>query len=134
MFSEEILRPVVCVGVGGAAGAVARYALATWALKHWGDGYPWGTTLANLVGSLLFGLVWALADQRAELAAAWRLLLLTGFLGAFTTFSTFMFESFRLLGGDRPLAALANIGLQNAAGLACIYLGMLGGRAVAPLR
>jgi CrcB protein len=134
MPSEELVRRILWVGVGGASGAVARYAVASVALRWWGASYPWGTTIANLLGSLLFGIVWAYAEQRDEFATAWRLLLMTGFLGSFTTFSTFMFESMKLLGSERPTLGLLNLGLQMLVGLACIALGLWLGRVLLPSR
>ncbi len=129
-MSGELLPKIAWVAVGGALGAIARFLVVDWAYRSFDQGYPWGTTIANLVGSLLFGLLWALAEQSSGMSQAWRLLLMTGFLGAFTTFSTFMFETTRLFGGERPLLGLVNLGAQNTLGLVCVYLGMLGGRAV----
>lgn len=133
-MSEELLRKAGCVALGGALGSLLRFAVAQWAIRQLPQGYPWGTTFANLLGALLFGFLWALAEQREGFSSAWRLFLMTGFLGAFTTFSTFMFETVRLLDGARPSLGLLNIGLQNALGLACIYLGLLGGRTLNLLR
>ncbi len=133
-MSAEIVPKIVWVAVGGAFGAVARYLVAEWAMRAIDQPYPWGTTIANLLGSLSFGLLWTLAEQRTGFSTQWRLLLMTGFLGAFTTFSTFMFETVKLMDAQRPLAALLNLGTQNALGIVCVYLGILGGKGVNLMR
>lgn len=133
-MSEDLLRKLGGVALGGALGALARLAVAHWATRHLPHGYPWGTAIVNLTGAFLFGLLWALAEQREVFSATWRLFLLTGFLGAFTTFSTFAFETVRLLDGQRPMLGLLNIGLQNALGIGCVYLGLLSGKALNLLR
>ncbi len=124
---EELARRMFWVGVGGASGALARFLVSNWTVRVWGSGYPWGTTVVNLAGSLLFGLIWAYVDQR-DGSALWRVLLLTGFLGSFTTFSTFMFESVKLFESERPSLAVANLGLQTFVGLGCIVAGLWLGR------
>jgi fluoride exporter len=134
MPSEELVRRILWVGVGGAGGAVARFFVASAALRWWGDSYPWGTTIANLLGSLLFGVVWAYSEQRADFAIAWRLLIMTGFLGSFTTFSTFMFESVKLFESERPALGLVNLGLQTFVGLVCVFVGLWLGRQLLPAR
>lgn len=128
MASDEVARRVLWVALGGALGAVARYGVAMWSLKHFGGALPWGTAIANLLGCLLFGVLWVLLGSRSDLHAAWKLIVLTGFLGAFTTFSTFVFESLRLLQSERPWWGMANVVGQNLLGLCCVYAGAWGAR------
>ncbi len=125
---DELARRVLWVALGGALGATARYLVAVWSARHLGGPLPWGTAIANLLGSALFGLLWVVMDSKSDLHVAWKLIVLTGFLGAFTTFSTFMFESLRLFQSDRPLLGLVNLLGQNLLGLGCVYVGMLGGK------
>lgn len=96
---------VLLVGVGGAAGSVARYVLGRAVSKRAGDAFPWGTLAVNISGALLLGVVTGLDVPHGA-----ALLLADGFLGAYTTFSTFMFEGFHLFRNRRHLNALVYIG------------------------
>jgi CrcB protein len=116
------------IALAGSLGALARYGLSTWIQNTWPGPFPWGTLAVNLLGSFFFGLVWALAEERGLLSQEARIILLSGFMGAFTTFSTLMFESGQLLTGGRAVLAAANIGLQVVAGLGCLFLGLALGR------
>lgn len=80
------------VALGGALGACARYGVAHFALRLLGPGYPYGTLIVNVVGSLLMGLLIELIALRWSPSPELRVLLVTGFLGAFTTFSTFSLD------------------------------------------
>jgi fluoride exporter len=113
----------------GASGTLARVALSTWVQRQTTSGLPFGTAAVNLLGCFLFGLVFALASRHAQ-ADTLRLVLLGGFMGAFTTFSSYMFDTLRLLQEGRTLAALLNLGLQNGLGLAGLMLGIGLGRAL----
>lgn len=84
----------------------------------------------NILGCFLFGLVWILAEERGILSAQARILILTGFMGAFTTFSTFVFESGALAGDGQWLRLALNIGGQNLVGLVALYLGTSLGRII----
>lgn len=124
------LLPYALVGAGGCAGAMARYAVAS-VIGTSASGVPWATFLINVSGSLLFGLLGALAT-RGWLGAPEpaRLALGVGFLGAFTTFSTFSAETNRLiLGDDWPMAALYAAG-SVVAGLAAVRAGAALGAAL----
>jgi CrcB protein len=116
--------------LGGAAGALARYGVGAGLAHALGSEYPWGTTTVNLVGSFLFGLLFALFEQRGGMSTPLRLLLMSGFLGAFTTFSTLMFEVAALLSAGRSALAFAHVGLQNALGLLLVFLGIWLGKAL----
>ena len=119
------------VAAGGAAGALARWLLAT-AVHGWlGRGFPWGTLAVNVVGSFAMGLLAVLLIERMALGPAWRAGLLVGFLGAFTTFSTYAFETGRFLEQGRPMLAVANLAMHNVVGVALAMLGVLAGRAYA---
>ena len=118
------------LAAAGAAGALARYGLAGLVQRQAGGNFPAGTFVVNLAGCLLFGVVWGLLEHRLGLAAQVRLVVLTGFMGSFTTFSTFAFESAGLLQGGQIAAALANLAGQTVLGVALVWLGMAAGRAV----
>ncbi|MGI8643603.1 MAG: fluoride efflux transporter CrcB [Thermomicrobiales bacterium] len=119
------------VGLGGFAGANARYILGRWMISRFGDAFPYGTMLINITGSLLIGFVLALLVGKASLAdPAWRLLLIAGVLGGYTTFSAFAAESVRLIEDGRLAAAISYIvGTNVLAILACI-VGLGIGRAL----
>lgn len=123
---ESALRVLVVAG-GGALGATARYLLSGYIGRLAGTSYPWGTTSVNLVGALLFGVVWSLYGREPELHGLLKVFLLGGFLGAFTTFSTLAFETAQLLAKARPLAALINLSVQNFVGLALVFAGFAAG-------
>lgn len=118
------------VGLGGFLGANARFWLATWAAERFGATFPWGTLIINVSGSFLIGLILTYLSARVGLSVNYRLLLATGFLGAYTTFSTFTFESLTLLRDGSYLIGFANLLGSLALGLMAVFGGYLVGRAV----
>ncbi len=124
------MKELTLVAVAGAVGTLARYGLSNWVQKVGGEKFPWSTLVVNLLGCLLFGLVFALAEERQLISARLRLVLLTGFMGAFTTFSTYGFETAALLRSEQWGIALANIAAQNVLGMGAVFLGMSLGRAL----
>lgn len=107
---------VAYVALGGALGASARYLLSQWVHSLWQHAWPLGTLLVNLLGSFAIGVVFVLIERQA-LHPDWRGVLMVGFLGAFTTFSTFSLETIALLESGRLAPALAYI---LASVLSCI--------------
>jgi fluoride exporter len=124
------MKELTILAVLGAVGTLARYGLSGWVQRWSGSGFPWGTLAVNTLGCLLFGLVWTLAEERLVISGQTRLLLLAGFLGAFTTFSSFAFETTQLLRDGEMLLAIVNVVLQNVLGLICVAAGMIVGRAL----
>lgn len=118
------------VGLGGFLGANARYALGGWLINRAGLAAPQHTLVVNLTGSLAIGLLLTLLTERLIVDPAWRLLLIVGFLGGYTTFSSFTFEGLTLLREGRWLAACWYIVGSNALGLAATYGGMVLARAI----
>ena len=117
------------VALGGAAGAAARFGVAQWAAARWGWAFPWGTLAVNLTGSLAIGLLMTLLVGRGA-EPYWRLLLVTGFLGGYTTFSAFSYETLQLLEQRRwETAALYACG-SLLFGLVACALGVGMGRAL----
>lgn len=111
----SLLHALLLVALGGATGSVLRYSAAV-AVDRWaGAPFPWGTLFVNIAGSFLIGLlmVWVLRAGEARESA--RLLLVTGVMGGFTTFSSFSWETWRLLEAGRVAAAGLNIALSVGA-------------------
>ena len=119
----------VWVALGGAVGAAARFAVAQWAAARWGGTFPWGTFAVNLTGSLAIGLVITLLLARGA-DPTYRLLLVTGFLGGYTTFSAFSIETLALLEARRWEAAALYVGGSVALGLLAAALGLGLGRLI----
>jgi len=124
------LEKYLWIGLGGFLGANARYLVGGWAADRWGAAFPFGTLLVNVSGSFLLGLFLAATTERFLADPRWRLMLAVGFLGAYTTFSTYTYETMQMIasGGWWPgvLNALAN----NAVGLLASALGIALGRSL----
>ena len=116
------------IGAGGALGALARYTVSGWVQRWGGYDFPWGTLVVNAVGCFLFGVIWSLAEDRLIVNVETRLFVLTGFLGAFTTFSTYLFETGALLRDTQWSSAVLNLLGQNSIGLIGVFLGLSLGR------
>ena len=127
-LSLTMSQKLAWLALAGALGTLARFATASTVQKWSGASFPWGTFLVNASGCLLFGFVWQLAEGRRIISPDARLIALTGFLGAFTTFSTFAFESTQMIREGYWLALAGNLIGQNALGIACVVLGMALGR------
>lgn len=121
---------VVVIGLGGFAGAVARYAIDGWVTGLARGGFPWGTLAVNVSGSLLIGFLFALGTERALIPADLRGPLMIGFIGAYTTFSTLALESWRLVEDGAWLMGALNLGGSIALGLGAVIAGVLIGRAI----
>jgi CrcB protein len=115
------------VALGGATGAAARFAVAQWMGARWGWTFPWGTLTVNVTGSLAIGLVMTLLVARGA-DPMYRLLLVTGFLGGYTTFSAFSFEALTLLEARRWDAAAFYVIGSVVLGLLATALGLGLGR------
>lgn len=122
---------LVLLAIAGALGALSRYGVYRWVGELAAGNFPWATILVNCSGSLLFGFFVVLADEGSGLISVRaRVVILAGFMGAFTTFSTFAFETLELLRNGYVLRALANAAVQNLGALACLALGALLARAL----
>jgi CrcB protein len=122
---------LILVATGGATGAVARYLVDGWIVDRTAGLFPWGTLVVNLTGSLLLGFAFAVTIE-ADLVPAWtRGPFMIGFLGAYTTFSTLMLESWRLWEDGAAGLALLNVGGSTVLGLVAFVAGLTLGRAIA---
>jgi fluoride exporter len=118
------------VAVFGALGAVTRYAVDGWVSDAARGQFPWGTLVINVAGSFLLGVVVELTTSRLLPHPNWRVALGIGFLGAFTTFSTFAYETVRLTEDSAYALALLNVAAMTALGLTAAAAGLLLGRAL----
>jgi len=114
---------LVMIAAGGAVGALLRYVAAGWAQRFADGSFPAGTLLVNIVGCLAIGFVGAFFAGPHLMREEYRLALLVGVLGAFTTFSTFGWETFTLANGGQIWLAVTNILLSNGAGLVAVWFG-----------
>lgn len=115
---------IILVGVGGFAGSVLRYLLSGYVQQTAKNiVFPYGTLAVNLAGCLLIGMLSQLAESRSLFTAESRLLLFTGFLGGFTTFSTFGNETMNLFRDGENVSALFNLGAHVVLGLTSVWLG-----------
>jgi CrcB protein len=121
------MTKLVLIAIAGAVGTLARYGLTLGMVRLFGDRFPLGTLAVNVIGCGLFGLVLALMRDRARISPEAATVLLVGFMGAFTTFSSFVADTHALFLG-RPLLAVANVLVQNLAGLGCFLVGTSLGR------
>ncbi|HEY0794723.1 MAG TPA: fluoride efflux transporter CrcB [Acidisarcina sp.] len=116
------------IGLGGALGAISRYAVGVWLYERLGSRFPYGTFAVNISGCFAVGLIVAFLDARSAVPSAWRYAVPIGFIGAYTTFSTFELESFHAVQDGFPGVALLNIILSVVIGYAAVWLGFAAGR------
>lgn len=115
------------IGLGGALGAIARYAIGLWFAERFGR-LPYGTFVVNISGCFAIGLVIAIFGGRTPLPELWRYALLIGFIGAYTTFSTFELETFQAVQDGFSGVAILNIAMSVGIGYAAVWLGFAAGR------
>ena len=123
------MKEILWVGLGGFVGANARYLLGLWVATRYGTSFPLGTFIINITGSFILGLIMGLLDAHV-LAPAVRLALGIGFVGAYTTFSTFTYETLRLIESGSLLLATANVVGSVAVGMLAAIAGLAAGRAL----
>ena len=121
---------LLLVGLGGFAGAVARWLVDGWVSERNPSAFPLGTLVVNLTGSFLLGVLFAWAIERNVLPADVRAPVMIGFIGAYTTFSTFMLESWRLVEDGAWGLATANLVGSVVLGLVAVVAGLAVGRAL----
>ncbi|MGH3094087.1 MAG: fluoride efflux transporter CrcB [Gaiellaceae bacterium] len=121
---------IVGIAIAGALGALARYGLEGVASRRLPTVFPWGTLAVNVSGALVLGFLFTLTTERVVVAPWLRSAIAVGFLGAYTTFSTFSLETLRLLEDGARGLALLNAAASVALGLAAVYAGVVLGRAL----
>jgi CrcB protein len=116
------------IGLGGFIGSIARYWLGNYIGSRMGVRFPYGTFIVNISGSFLIGLVVTVLAERTEWSVNWRYLVPIGFIGAYTTFSTFELEAFRSFRDGDLLFAFLNVILSVTLGFIAVWLGVVAGR------
>jgi CrcB protein len=130
MLQSFQMENFLLISAGAVLGANARYWLATWAAQKWGVSFPYGTLIINISGSLILGFFMTLATERFLLDPRWRLLFAVGFLGAYTTFSTYTYESYNLLLNGQWLPGLTNLFGSTLLGVLAVGLGIFLGKLI----
>lgn len=119
------------VAMGGAAGSVLRFWVGTYVSSRLGTRFPYGTFLINVTASFLIGFVLAVLADRADWSPNWRYLIPIGFIGGYSTFSTFEYETFRVFQEGELLISGLNVALSVVVGFFSVWLGVITGSAVA---
>lgn len=125
-----MLIKLLCIALAGGLGALSRYLLAGTIQEMAGHSFPLGTAFVNILGCFLFGFIVTLIDERMVLPPGLKPYLLTGFMGAFTTFSTYAFETASLIRYSEWLLAAANVLGQTLLGLVFLFAGIFLARAI----
>jgi CrcB protein len=112
------------IAIGGALGSMSRYGCQKWIYQHYPHPFPIGTFVVNITGSFLIGLLFGLIEKNNFLSPEWRILLITGFCGGYTTFSTFSFETISLLREGQYLYASLYVLLSVLVGVLAVWAGV----------
>jgi CrcB protein len=121
------LLKYMIVGIGGFLGAIARYALGTYIGSRYGVRFPYGTFVINVSGCFFIGLILSVLG-RTTASTYWRYLIPIGFIGAYTTFSTFEYETLRAIQDGQLMTGLLNVLLSLTLGFVAVWVGSVIGR------
>ncbi len=124
------MEKFLIISLGAVLGANTRFWISDWAARKLGSGFPYGTLIINLTGSLLLGFFLTLATEKLALDPRWRLLIAIGFFGSYTTFSTYTFESLNMLLGGQWLPGLTNLIGSAVLGILAAAAGMTLGKLI----
>ena len=124
------MRTIVAIGIAGALGALARDGLDGWVSRRFPSPFPWGTFVVNMSGAFVLGFLMTLMTEQLTTAPWVRSALAIGLLGAYTTFSTLSYETYRLLEDGAVGLAAANMLGSAAVGLLAVYAGVVAARAL----
>lgn len=119
------------VALGGAIGSMLRFWAGGYVSSRLGTRFPYGTFVINITASFLIGFIMTVLAERAHLNPAWRYLLVVGFLGGYSTFSSFEYETFRVFEDGEFLITALNIALSVGIGFIAVWIGAITGRSVA---
>ncbi len=127
---SAMMSKLLWLALAGALGALSRYGLAGLVQRTMGGEFPMGTMVVNIVGCFLAGAFFALSEDRVSISGETRVIVLVGFMGAFTTFSTYVLETGALLREAEWTRAAANVLIQNVVGLVAAFGGVATGRII----
>jgi CrcB protein len=119
-----MINNILLVGLGGSLGSIARYLTQKWFLANYAQAFPWGTFAVNVTGCFLIGLLWGFNFKSFESNENWKLFLMTGLCGGFTTFSAFTLEGINLLKEQKLTLFFSYVAASIILGLLATYLGM----------
>jgi CrcB protein len=119
------MTEIALVAIGGGIGATARYLISLLAADRFGVSFPYGTLIVNLVGCLIIGAFMTAATERFVASPHWRLFVTVGFTGGLTTFSSFSYETFSLLGEGDVFLALSNVLLNMILAFLATWMGIV---------
>lgn len=125
-----MIRTILLVGTGGFIGSVMRYLVQVFVEKGLSSTFPLGTLIANIAGSFIIGVIFALAEKGHLMNAEWRMFLAVGFCGGFTTFSSFAYNNFTMLKEGSFGQFFWNVGGSLFLGITAVYLGVVLVRAI----
>lgn len=117
------------IALGGGLGALARYGASFWVQERVAGAFPYGTFLVNISGCLIMGLVMTRLNEGGPVSVNWRFLVPVGFIGGYTTFSSFAFETFRLIEQGLPLTGLGYVASSVILGYLALWIGVITARA-----
>ena len=120
-----MIRTILIVGTGGFIGSVLRYLVQYYVEKGMSSSFPLGTLIANIAGSFIIGIVFALAEKGNLLSSEWRVFMAVGLCGGFTTFSAFAYNNFIMIEEQSYMQLLLNIGGNLFLGIVAVYLGLI---------
>jgi CrcB protein len=120
---QDKMQRLIFIGLAGFAGTLMRYWLSEWTARRFGETFPTGTLVVNLIGCFLAGLFFSLMFDRYLVSPTVRTVILIGLLGGFTTFSSFGLQTFTLLRDGEMGLALLNIAISNVGGLLMVWVG-----------
>jgi CrcB protein len=117
------MQKTIFIALAGLAGTLIRYWLAGFVSRQYGETFPWGTLIVNLIGSFLAGALYHLAEERLLISPALRTIIMIGLLGGFTTFSSYGLQTFTLLRDGQIGLATLNVAVSNVLGLFMVWMG-----------
>ena len=125
-----MIQKIGLLAAAGALGTLARYGLSGYVNRINGSSFPFGTMTVNLAGCFLAGLIWAIFEHRFPVSAEIKTIVLIGFMGAFTTFSTLILESNHLMNSSEWVSAATNLTVQNGLGIVVLFVGIAIGKSI----
>lgn len=119
-----MIKHILLVGLGGGIGSITRYLFQRWAYAIYPHHFPWGTFGVNILGCLLIGILWGVSFKTFESNESWKLFLMVGICGGFTTFSAFTLEGIGLIKEQKLLLFFSYVAASVVLGLAATFIGM----------